>query len=46
MIGVEGGPDLDGGDGGDCRSRDRALLGESGFTLLPEAVEKPHKIVN
>jgi hypothetical protein len=24
-----------------CRSRDRALLGESEFSLLPEAVEMP-----
>jgi hypothetical protein len=43
MIDVEGGPDLDGGDGGGCRGRDRALLGESGLSLLLEAVEKPHK---
>jgi hypothetical protein len=43
MIDVEGGPDLDGGDVGGCRGRDRALLGESGLSLLLEAVEKPHK---
>jgi hypothetical protein len=29
----EPGPDLDGGGGG-CRGRDRALLGESGLSLL------------
>jgi hypothetical protein len=40
MIDVEGGHDLDGGDVGGCRGRDRALLGESGLSLSKSLINR------